>query len=49
MASFPALAVGAGIMVRILVSVAGVAQGEIPLAVKVRVTLPFAMSVALGV
>lgn len=44
----PATAVGAGTMVRVLFDVA-FPQGELPIAVKVRVTLPTDISAALGV
>ena len=45
--SVPATAVGALVIVNVLVSVAS-AQGPLPLAVKVSVTLPAVISAALG-
>ena len=44
----PAAAVGAAVMVSVLVDVA-LAQPPLPVAVKVRVTLPAVISAALGV
>ena len=48
-ASFPALAVGAFWMVRIIASVAETVQGEVAEAVKVRVTEPDVISATPGV
>ncbi len=48
-ASFPALAVGIFWMLRILLSVAEIVQGEIAEAVKVKVTVPVLISIVPGV
>lgn len=45
----PAIAVGAALMVSVLVEVAFATQGELGDAVKVSVTLPAVISAALGV
>jgi hypothetical protein len=45
----PASAVGAGVIVTVLLEVASTAHGEFAKAVKVRVTLPAVISPALGV
>lgn len=45
----PATAVGAGLIVNVLVDVALAAQGELGDAVNVRITLPAAISATLGV
>ena len=48
-ASFPALAVGAFWMLRIIASVTEMVQGEVAEADKVKVTVPKEMSVVPGV
>jgi len=47
-ASFPALAVGAFWMLRIIASVAETVQGEVAEAVKVKVTVPAIISIVPG-